>query len=128
MSDYHQYVTALAHRKLAAWAFAIGERPRFGEEESRCRPHRGQLPDIDFDRAVPDPEYRSLFRRIVDRLWGRKYEGIVEPSAKAELRAELTAALGEQLAAAYLGEEEPGDAAARASGGNSGQNDWSRAA
>jgi hypothetical protein len=128
MSDYHQYVTALAHRKLAAWAFAVGERPRPFDERPHPRLHRGMLPDVDFDRAVPDPEYRSLFRRIVDRLWGRKYEGIVEPSARAELRAELTAALGEQLAAAYLGEDEMGNAVPRASGGNSGQNDWSRAA
>ena len=64
------------------------------------------LPDVDFDRAVPDPGYRPLLSRIADLLWGRSRE-IVEPSAKAELRAELTAALGERLAAAYLGEEEP---------------------
>jgi hypothetical protein len=128
MSDYHQYVTALGVQKLAAWAFAVGERPRPSDERPHRRLHRGMLPDVDFDNAVPDPEYRSLFRRIVDLLWGRKHEGIVEPSAKAELRAELSAALGERLAAAYLGEEVPEGARSRASDGNSDQSDMSRAA
>jgi hypothetical protein len=128
MSDYHQYLTALALRKLAAWEFAIGERPRTFDAEPHRRMHRGILPDVDFDRAVPDPEYRSLFRRILDRFWGRKHEGIVEPSAKAELRAELTAALGERLASAYLGEEDLVEAVSRASHGKADQTDWSRAA
>jgi hypothetical protein len=128
MSDYYQYLTALALQKLAAWEFAVGERPRSFDERPHRRLHRGMLPDIDFDRATPDPKRRSLFRRIVDVLWGRKHEGIVEPSAKAELRAELAAALGERVAAAYLGEEVPEDALSRASQRNSGQNDLSRAA
>jgi hypothetical protein len=128
MSDYHQYLTALALRKLAAWEFAVGERPRGFDTEPHRRMHRGMLPDIDFDNAVPDPEYRSLFRRILDLFWGRKHEGIVEPSAKAELRAELAAALGERLASAYLGDEAPGDAVSGGPQGKTGQNDWSRAA
>jgi hypothetical protein len=128
MSDHHQYLTVLALRKLAAWEFAIGERPRNFDNEPHRRMHRGVLPDVDFDRAVPDPEYRSPFRRFLDLFWGRKHEGIVEPSARSELRAELAAALGERLASAYLGEEGPGDAVSRASRSKTDQNDWSRAA
>ena len=128
MSDYYQYVTALSLRKLAAWEFAIGERPRTFETEPDRRMHRGILPDVDFDRAVPDPAYRSPFRRMIDLFWGRKHEGIVEPSARAQLRAELTAALGERLASAYLGEEDLVEAVSRASHGKADQTDWSRAA
>ena len=129
MSDYHQYLTALAIRKLAAWEFAIGERPRPFDARPHRRLSRGMLPDVDFDRAVPDPEYRPLFVRIADFLWGRKRPRAPEPSARDELRAELIAALGERLATAYLGEEdESGKTANRANEAKPGQNDWSRAA
>jgi hypothetical protein len=109
MFDYQDYLrhrTTLSGQKFSAWAFAIGERPRAGRDSPR-RARRAALPDVDFDRAVPDPSYRSLFGRIVEFFWGGPRDGIVEPSARAELRAELSAALGERLAAAYLGEEEP---------------------
>jgi hypothetical protein len=128
MSDYHQYVMMLAQRKLAAWAFAVGERPRLPEDESRRPPHRGMLPDVDFDRAIVDPDYRPLLSRIADFLWGGRRRHVEEPSAKAELRAELIAALGERLATAYLGENEAGGATIRASEDRSVQTDHSRAA
>jgi hypothetical protein len=128
MSDYHQYMTALAIQKLAAWAFAVGERPRLAEDELLRRPNRGSLPDIDFDNAVPDPNHRPLLSRIAGFLWGGLRRSTEEASAKVELRAELTAALGERLAAAYLGEDRAGDAPIRASGDDSVQNDQSRAA
>jgi hypothetical protein len=128
MSDYHQHETTLAIQKLAAWALAVGERPRSAEERMRRRPHRGQLPDIDFDRAIVDPNYRPLWLRIADFLLGGV--GRLAPSAnsEAELREGPTAALGERLAAAYIGEEQTGEAPIRATDGNSSQNSWSRAA
>lgn len=129
MSDFHHNVaTTLAMRKMAAWAFAVGERPRSFDERPHPRPHRGMLPDVDFDRAVPAPARRSLLRRIADFLWGGGRPLAAEPSARAELRAELTAALGERLASAYLGEDEAGRADGRACPGKSGQDGWSRAA
>jgi hypothetical protein len=105
----------LEDQKLAAWAFVVGERPRKTADDSRRRPHPGMLPDVDFDRAIPDPGYRPLLSRIADFLWGDPRRSTVEPDAEAELRAALTAVLGERLAAAYIGEDETGGAAIRAS-------------
>ena len=128
MSDYHRYATMLAIQKLAAWAFAVGERPRFGEERTRLRPHRGQLPDVDFDRAIVDLNYRPLLARIANFLWGGRGRRAEEPSARAVLRAELTAALGERLAMAYLGEDDSDDSPIEATKRKSDRKDWSRAA
>ena len=104
----------LEDQKHAAWAFVVGERPRGAADDFRRRPHPGMLPDVDFDRAVPDPGYRPLLSRIADFLWGDPRRSPVQPDAEAELRAALTAVLGERLAAAYIGEDETGDAAIRA--------------
>ena len=116
MSDPHQRSegAVLHDRKLAAWEYAVGERPR-RIEEGRRRPHRGMLPDVDFGRAIPDPGYRPLLSRIADFLWGDLRRSPAQPDAEAELRAALTAVLGERLAAAYIGEDETGGAAIRAS-------------
>ena len=116
MSDPHQRSEgAILHdRKLAAWEYAVGERPRRIEEGCR-RPHRGMLPDVDFGRAIPDPGYRPLLSRIADLLWGDLRRSPAQPDAEAELRAALAAVLGERLAAAYIGEDETGRAAIRAS-------------
>ena len=116
MSDPHQRSegAVLHDRKLAAWEYAVGERPRRIEEGCR-RPHRGMLPDVDFGRAIPDPGYRPLLSRIADFLWGDLRRSPAQPDAEAELRAALTAVLGERLAAAYIGEDEAGGAAIRAS-------------
>jgi hypothetical protein len=116
MSDPHQRSEgAVLHaRKLAAWEYAVGERPRRIEEGCR-RPHRGMLPDVDFGRAIPDPGYRPLLSRIADLLWGDLRRSPAQPDAEAELRAALAAVLGERLAAAYIGEDETGRAAIRAS-------------
>ena len=97
----------LEDQKHAAWAFVVGERPRKAADDSRRRPHRGMLPDVDFDRAVPDPGHRSLLSRIADFLWGDRRGSTAQPDAEAELRATLTAALGERLAAAYIGKTRP---------------------
>jgi hypothetical protein len=106
----------LEDQKHDAWAFVVGERPRKAADDSRRRrPHPGMLPDVDFDRAIPDPGYRPLLSRIADFLWGDPRRNPVELDAEAELRAALTAVLGERLAAAYIGEDEAGAAAIRAS-------------
>ena len=105
----------LEDQKHAAWAFVVGERPRNTADGFRRRPHPGMLPDVDFDRAIPDPGYRPLLSRIADFLWGDPRRSTLEPDAEAELRAALTAVLGERLAAAYIGEDEAGAAAIRAS-------------
>jgi hypothetical protein len=110
MFDYRDYVrhrTTLSGQKSSAWALAVGARPRAGFDDLPSRNRRGALPDVDFDRAAPEPGHRPLFQRIVEFFWGGMRDGIVEPSARAELRAELSAALGERLANAYLGEEGP---------------------
>jgi len=54
MFDYEDYVrhrTTLSGQKFSAWALAVGERPRSGQDSPR-RARRGALPDVDFDRAV----------------------------------------------------------------------------
>src|SRR5262249_6895481 len=128
MCDYHQHETTLAVQKLAAWAFAVGERPRIAGEETRRRPHRGRLPDVDFDRAMVDPNQRPFMLRIVDFfLKGRRFPA-VQGDAEAELREGLTNVLGERLAAAYIEDEQTGEATMRATDGNPSQNSWSRAA
>ncbi|MDW6022289.1 hypothetical protein SAZ10_11050 [Mesorhizobium sp. BAC0120] len=126
MSDYNQHVTTLGIQKLAAWAFAVGERPRIDEARPRPRPHRGQLPDVDFDRAIVDPNYRPLWLRLADFILGHG-TGAPEGS-EAETRAVPATILGERLATAYIGEKQAGEASVRATVGNSSQNSCSRAA
>jgi hypothetical protein len=110
---------SLEDQKHAAWALAVGERPNRADEDFRRPPHRGMLPDVDFDRAVPRPGYRPLLSRIAHFLWGdlrrSPAQPDTEPNAEAELRAALTAVLGERLAAAYIGDDETGGEAIRAS-------------
>ena len=126
--DYARHRVTLSGQKFSAWALAVGERPRAGHDDLARRARRGTLPDVDFDRAIPDPSRRSLFGRIVEFFWGGMRDGIVEPSARAQLRAELSAALGERLASAYLGEEEPETEANPASAWGSDHDPMSRAA
>jgi len=57
---------SLHERKIATWALLIGETYSSAvHAETRRRPHRGMLPDVDFSRAVPDPSRPSLVRRII---------------------------------------------------------------
>lgn len=115
----------LSGQKLLAWAFAIGARPRLPDELSGRRPHRGQLPDIDFDRAVVDPRRRPLWSRVADLVFGSP-RGPAD--IEAELRSSLNAALGERLAAAYIGEPETGEAMCRKDDGKSDPTKMPRAA
>lgn len=57
---------SLHDRKMATWALLIGETYSSAvHAETRRRPHRGMLPDVDFSRAVPDPGRPSLVRRFI---------------------------------------------------------------
>ncbi|PTE09800.1 hypothetical protein [Mesorhizobium helmanticense] len=57
---------SLHERKMATWALLIGETYSSAvHAETRRRPHRGMLPDVDFSRAVPDHSRPSLVRRII---------------------------------------------------------------
>jgi hypothetical protein len=57
---------SLHERKMATWALLIGETySSAAHAETRRRPHRGMLPDVDFSRAVPDRSRPSLVRRII---------------------------------------------------------------
>ncbi|QIA22230.1 hypothetical protein [Mesorhizobium sp. AA22] len=56
----------LHERRMATWALLIGETySSAAHAETRRRPHRGMLPDVDFSRAVPDRSRPSLLRRII---------------------------------------------------------------
>ncbi|RWQ29581.1 MAG: hypothetical protein EOS20_32760 [Mesorhizobium sp.] len=57
---------SLHERRMATWALLIGETYSSAvHAETRRRPHRGMLPDVDFSRAVPDRSRPSLVRRIM---------------------------------------------------------------
>ena len=53
----------LDEARLAAWAAALGQ-----ERLPQRRPHRGQLPDVDWTRATEAPARPGLFARLWRRL------------------------------------------------------------
>ena len=129
--------TILHDQKLAAWAFVVGERPGRAESGFGRRPHRGMLPDVDFDRAIADSGRRPLLSRIAGFLFGGRHRSAAQTDAQAELRAALAAVLGERLADAYIGEDayiaedESGEDKSRGAAIRPSQpatKDWSRAA
>ncbi|CAN7584055.1 hypothetical protein [Mesorhizobium sp. LjNodule214] len=76
----------LHERKMATWALLIGETYSSAvHAETRRRPHRGMLPDVDFSRAVPDPSRPSLVRRIIGmiRPGTRDRAGVTMPSGSS---------------------------------------------
>jgi hypothetical protein len=100
---------SLHDRKTATWALLIGETYSSAvHAETRRRPHRGMLPDVDFSRAVPDHSRPSLVRRIIR---------LVRPGAKNRAdggvpSASLDAPVGEKPASPYIARsrtDEPGD-------------------
>jgi hypothetical protein len=72
-----------------------------------ARPHRGMLPDIDPAIAVPDPNRRSIFRRLTDfvRALGGPVEAL-EIAPAASLSGALDAPAGKAASVAYTGEGE----------------------
>ncbi|AZO74193.1 MAG: hypothetical protein E5V92_05920 [Mesorhizobium sp.] len=97
---------SLHERKMATWALLIGETySSAAHAETRRRPHRGMLPDVDFSRAVPDPGRPSLVRRIA-RLF--------RPGEKARAGSNAASGssgepVGEKPAAPYIARSRAGD-------------------
>ncbi|WP_292626689.1 hypothetical protein [Mesorhizobium sp.] len=93
----------LHERRMATSALLVGETYSSAvHAETRRRPHRGMLPDVDFSRAVPDRSRPSLVRRIIR---------LIRPGAKtgAKLRVVDTALsgssnepVGEKPATSYI--------------------------
>jgi hypothetical protein len=97
---------------MATWALLIGETYSSAvHAETRRRPHRGMLPDVDFSRAVPDHSRPSLVRRIIKmmrpREKGRAGDGF--SSAKAGPSASPAKPVGETPATPYIGRSRADD-------------------
>ncbi|TIS56837.1 hypothetical protein [Mesorhizobium sp.] len=96
----------LHERKMATWALLIGETYSSAvHAETRRRPHRGMLPDVDFSRAVPDHSRPSLVRRIV---------GMIRPGAKSRAGETVPSgssseSVGEKPATPYIARSRTGD-------------------
>ena len=90
---------SLHERKTATWALLIGETYSSAvHAETRRRPHRGMLPDVDFSCAVPDHSRPSLVRRIIR---------LIRPGAKIRLvdtapSGSANDPVGEKPASPYL--------------------------
>lgn len=104
---------SLHERKMATWALLIGETYSSAvHAETRRRPHRGMLPDVDFSRAVPDPGRPSLVRRIA-RLFrpGEKARaGDSFSSGSSEPSGSSGEPVGEKPATPYIARSRAGDA------------------
>ena len=122
--------TSIHERKLAAWALFVGERRRVVSSPDRsARPHRGMLPDIDPAIAAPDPNGRSMLRRLFDFV--RDMAGPVEALEIAPAWSQSgarEAPVGKTAALSYIGKEKPVHAGDRASATQAPDFDHSRAA
>lgn len=99
----------LRDARLDAWALLVGEirDADGGRYRIARRPHRGQLPDVDFSLAVPVPARRPLVLRLlgrVARLFRRR-------RSRAGLSGHGVSALGERPPPSYIGVTEAGDPA-----------------
>ena len=103
---------SLHERKIATWALLIGETYSSAvHAETRRRPHRGMLPDVDFSRAVPDHSRPSLVRRIVRMMRpGRKgHADDSFSSGKTGPSASPAKPVGEKPATPYIGRSRADD-------------------
>lgn len=110
---------SLHDRKMATWALLIGETYSSAvHAETRRRPHRGMLPDVDFSRAVPDPNRPSLVRRIMGLMRAgdrkrpgnvRSHDGIGAPG-NPEPSGSSADPVGERPATPYIARSRAGDA------------------
>ncbi len=120
----------LHERRMATWALLIGETYSSAvHAETRRRPHRGMLPDVDFSHAVPDPSRPSLVRRIIR---------VIRPGAKDRAGGTVPSGsssepVGEKPATPYIarrtdgpGDSEPSVLDATRSGGATGSEDATR--
>ncbi|MEO5756804.1 MAG: hypothetical protein ABIQ51_08110 [Mesorhizobium sp.] len=97
---------SLHEQKLATWALLVGETYSSAvHAETRRRPHRGMLPDVDFSRAVPDRSRPSLVRRIIRLIRPGPKIRIVDSAASGS----STEPVGEMPAAPYIARSKGGD-------------------
>jgi hypothetical protein len=97
---------SLHERRLATWALLIGETHSSAvHAETRRRPHRGMLPDVDFSQAVPDYSRPSLVRRIMQLI---RPHGGAERAPAAAGRESADAPVGEMPRHRYIGQTMPG--------------------
>jgi hypothetical protein len=89
----------LDEARLDAWALALGQQR--GGDRPAFRAHRGELPDVDFSRAVPARRKAGLIARLISRLFGREGQPGVSETASGAV-AEDDAALGESRLKAYV--------------------------
>lgn len=95
---------SLHDQKMATWALLIGETYSSAvHAQTRRRPHRGMLPDVDFSRAVPDPSRPSLVRRII-RLIRPKTRAVASVAS-----ASTNQPVGETSSTPYIGRTKTGD-------------------
>jgi hypothetical protein len=95
---------SLPERKQVTWALLIGETYSSAvHAETRRRPHRGMLPDVDFSRAAPDFSRPSLARGPI-RMMIRPGDGQGSAAGAATRSGD---AVGETLALAYSNNENP---------------------
>lgn len=89
--------------KLHAWTLRIGYQNGSSDQPDGRRPYRGMLPDVDFARLVPDPNHRSLFRRILDLI--RRERGSREPESNSDASVSGLSAgrVGKTVFAPYVG-------------------------
>ncbi len=95
---------SLHDQKMATWALLIGETYSSAvHAQTRRRPHRGMLPDVDFSRAVPDPGRPSLVRRLI-RLIRPKTRAVASVAS-----ASSNQPVGETSSTPYIGRSKTGD-------------------
>lgn len=105
----------LHERKMATWALLIGETYSSAvHAQTRRRPHRGMLPDVDFSCAVPDPSRPSLVRRIIRlvRPGTKGRAGASFSSGKSGASGSSTEPVGEKPSTPYIARSRtdgPGD-------------------
>ena len=98
---------SLHDRKTATWALLIGETHSSAvHAETRRRPHRGMLPDVDFSRAVPGPGRPSLVRRII----GMVRRGEKNSAGGTMSSGSSVQPVGEKPATPYIARSRAGDA------------------
>lgn len=94
---------SLHERRMATWALLIGETySSAAHAETRRRPHRGMLPDVDFSCAVPDRSRPSLVRRIIRLIRPGAKTGAKVRVVDTALSGSANEPVGEKPATSYI--------------------------
>lgn len=108
-SAHEEVHASLQEARLAAWALAVGDiRNAEGESYRITRPHRGQLPDVDFALMAPDPAYRPVVARVAAAL-RRLFQGNAAGRTDGSTPQAQSPPLGESPPMSYMGVTEAGD-------------------